>query len=105
VPGKYVLAIDAGSSGCRSLIIDLQGNLVSAASQEWAYDVPPEVAPVGKEFDAGKFWNIICSPIRESITKAGIAFSHTWDKFKVRPGKAKFVALTFGMEGSSIVKY
>jgi glycerol kinase len=75
VPGKYVLAIDAGSSGCRSLIIDLQGNLISSASQEWSYDVPPEVAPMGKEFDARKFWNIICSLIRESITKAGIASS------------------------------
>jgi glycerol kinase len=75
VPGKYVLAKDADSSGCRSLIIDLQGDLVSSASREWNYDVPREVAPMGKEFDAGKFWNIICSLIRESIAKAGIASS------------------------------
>ncbi len=75
MPGKYVLAIDAGSSGCRSLIIDLQGNLVSSATQEWTYDVPPEVAPMGKEFDARKFWGITCRLIKRSVKKAGIASS------------------------------
>jgi autoinducer 2 (AI-2) kinase len=73
VPGKYVLAIDAGSSGCRSIILDLKGNLASFASQEWFYDVPPEVAPMGKEFNAQKFWDIICQLIKESIKKSGIA--------------------------------
>lgn len=73
MPGKYVLAIDAGSSGCRSLIFDLRGNLVSFASREWTYDVPPEVAPMGKEFNAAKFWGIICQLIRESVKKAGVA--------------------------------
>jgi autoinducer 2 (AI-2) kinase len=74
VPGKYVVVVDAGSSGCRSLIIDLKGNLVSLAYQEWAYDVvPPEIAPMGKEFKPGKFWDIICRLIRESIKKADIS--------------------------------
>ncbi len=74
MPGKYVLAVDAGSSGCRSLIIDLKGNLISSAYQEWFYDVtPPEVAPMGKEFSPGKFWDIICLLIRESIKKADIS--------------------------------
>jgi len=73
VPGKHVLAIDAGSSGCRSFIFDLRGNLVSSASQEWSYDVPAEVAPMGKQFDAGKFWDIVCYLTRESIKKASIA--------------------------------
>jgi len=74
VPGKCVLAVDAGSSGCRSLIIDLKGNLVSSASQEWSYDVtPPEIAPMGKEFSPRKFWDIICHLIRESIKKADIS--------------------------------
>jgi len=74
VPGKCVLAIDAGSSGCRSLIIDLKGNLVSSASQEWSYDLTsPEIAPMGKEFSPRKFWDIICRLIRESIQKAEVA--------------------------------
>lgn len=74
MPGKYVVAVDAGSSGCRSLIIDLKGNLVSSAYQEWFYELtPPEVAPMGKEFSPRKFWDIICKLIRESIKKADIA--------------------------------
>jgi autoinducer 2 (AI-2) kinase len=73
VPGKYVLAIDAGSSGCRSLIIDLKGNLISSASQEWSYDIPPEIAPMGKQFDAKKFWGIVCRLIKKSMRKVGIA--------------------------------
>jgi len=74
VPNKYVLAVDAGSSGCRSLIIDLKGNLVSSAYEEWFYELtPPEVAPMGKEFSPRKFWDIICRLIRESIKKADVA--------------------------------
>ena len=70
---KYVLAIDAGSSGARSLITNLQGQPVSFASQEWTYDTPADVAPLGKEFDPGRFWEIICQLTGETIKKATIA--------------------------------
>ena len=70
---KYVLAIDAGSAGARSLIIDLQGQLISSARQEWTYDTSAEVAPLGKEFDPGRFWAILCQLIGEAIKKAAIA--------------------------------
>ena len=73
MPGKYVLAIDAGSSGCRAIIFDIRGKLISSASQEWFYEIPPELAPMGKEFDARKLWGIICKLIRQSIKKAGIS--------------------------------
>lgn len=70
---KYVLAIDAGSSGARSLITNLQGQLVSFASQEWTYDTPTDVAPLGKEFDPRRFWAILCQLMGEAIKKATIA--------------------------------
>jgi len=72
---KYVLAIDAGSGGGRALVIDLQGNLVSSASQDWSYDVPADAGPLGKEFDPEKFWGIICQLIAEAVKKAAIAAS------------------------------
>ncbi|OGO00856.1 MAG: hypothetical protein A2Y59_04800 [Chloroflexi bacterium RBG_13_52_14] len=72
MPGKYVLAVDAGSSGCRAIILDIRGKLISSASQEWFYEIPPDLAPMGKEFDARKLWGIICKLIRQSIKKAGI---------------------------------
>ena len=71
--GKYVLAIDAGSSGCRAIIFDIRGNLISSAYQEWFYEIPPDLAPMGKEFDARKLWGIICKLIRQSIKKADIS--------------------------------
>jgi sugar (pentulose or hexulose) kinase len=73
VSDKYVLAIDAGSSGARSLITNIQGQLVSFASQEWTYDTPTDVAPLGKEFDPRRFWDIICRLMGETIKKAAIA--------------------------------
>jgi len=72
LPDKYVLALDAGSSGGHSLITDLQGHVVSFAQQEWTYDTPAEVAPLGREFDPAGFWDIICQIIGEAITKAEI---------------------------------
>ena len=70
---KYVLAIDAGHSGARSLITNLQGEPVSFVSREWTYDTPAAVAPLGKEFDPGRFWDILCQLMRETIKKATIA--------------------------------
>lgn len=69
---KYVLAIDAGSSGVHVLISDLQGQPVSFLHQEWSYDIPAEVAPLGREFDPSEFWVIICQLIGESVKKAAI---------------------------------
>jgi sugar (pentulose or hexulose) kinase len=73
VPDKYLLAVDAGSSGCRAIVFDTRGRAVSSAAQEWSYEVPPDLAPMGKEFDAAKLWGIICKLIRQSIKKAGVA--------------------------------
>ena len=72
---RYVLAIDAGSGGGRALIIDLQGKLISSASQDWSYDVPADAGPMGKEFDPEKFWGIICQLIAEAVKKATVAAS------------------------------
>ncbi|KPJ51731.1 MAG: hypothetical protein AMJ37_04225 [Dehalococcoidia bacterium DG_18] len=70
---KYVLAVDAGSSGGHVLITDLQGHPVSFSQQEWTYDTPADVAPLGREFDATRFWGIICQLIGEAIKKAAIS--------------------------------
>ena len=66
---KYVLAIDAGSSGARSLITNIQGQLVSFASEEWTYDTPTDVAPLGKEFDPRRFWDILRRLMGETIRR------------------------------------
>jgi len=70
--GKYVLAIDAGSSGGRALIFDLQGGLVTSVSREWSYEVPADAGPMGKEFDPSMFWGVICKLIGEAIEGAAV---------------------------------
>jgi sugar (pentulose or hexulose) kinase len=69
---KYVLAIDAGSSSCRALVFDVGGSLVSSAYRKWKCDAPPEVAPLGREFNPAVFWDAVCQVSRESIGKAGV---------------------------------
>lgn len=70
---KYILAIDAGSGGGRAFIIDIRGNMISSASRDWYYYVPDDASPMGKEFDPGSFWEIICQLIAEAVKEAGIA--------------------------------
>jgi len=69
---KYVLAIDAGSSSCRALVFDVCGSLVSSAHRKWKYDAPPEVAPLGREFNPAVFWDTVCQVSRQSIGKADV---------------------------------
>jgi len=72
MPGKYVLAIDAGSSGGRALIFDLSGILISSAGREWTYNVPEDAGPMGKEFDPEEFWRFICELIGEAMAKGAV---------------------------------
>ena len=69
---KYVLAIDAGSSGCRALVFDVAGPVVSSACRRWTYDSPPDIGPLGREFNPAAFWDAICHVSRESVSKAGV---------------------------------
>ncbi len=45
---NYVLAIDAGTSGVRCLVADLNGRTVSLCSREWTYETPGEIAPLAR---------------------------------------------------------
>jgi len=69
---RYVLAIDAGTSGVRCLVADLNGRLASLCRGEWAYDTPDDIAPLGKEFDPNVFWDIICRNVSGAIRAANI---------------------------------
>ena len=70
---RYVLAVDAGSSGGRALVFDLQGNMLSSVAREWAYHVPDEAGPLGKEFSPEEFWGYICGLILEAVREAAVA--------------------------------
>lgn len=71
--GSYLLAIDAGTSGCRAVIADFKGGILSVATEEWTYDTPPGIAPLGREFHPAAFWGTICANVRQAMRAAGIA--------------------------------
>ncbi len=61
---KYLLAIDAGTSGVHCLIVDLKGRPIALSHRDWEYQSPVDIAPLGKEFDPDVFWRIICETVR-----------------------------------------
>ena len=66
---NYFLVIDAGTGGGRCLIFDDVGNLITMAYEEWTFSTPPEI-PMGKEFNPGEFWKIICNVSKKALQKA-----------------------------------
>jgi len=69
---KYLLAIDAGTSGVRCLLTGLEGQPVSLSHRGWVYETPDHIAPLGREFSASVFWSIICQGTRETIERGNI---------------------------------
>jgi sugar (pentulose or hexulose) kinase len=69
---RYVLALDAGTSGIRCLISDLHGQVVAVSRRDYNYHTPPEVAPLGKEFNTEELWQKVCDCIGKTIHIAGI---------------------------------
>ncbi len=69
----HILALDAGSSGARCLIVHPETGTVAVARQEWSYDEPPEIAPLGKSFDPEVFWSVLCDVTRQALASAGLS--------------------------------
>jgi autoinducer 2 (AI-2) kinase len=69
---EHVLAIDAGTSGVRCLVSDLNGKVISISRREWTYQSPAETGPMGREFNPDVFWDIICRSIGDALKAAKI---------------------------------
>ncbi|MBC7264430.1 MAG: FGGY-family carbohydrate kinase [Chloroflexi bacterium] len=67
-----VVALDAGSGSGRTVILDLEGNLLGAAAEEWTFHVPAD-EPFGSEFDPGEMWTTLARTTRRALSRAGIA--------------------------------
>jgi autoinducer 2 (AI-2) kinase len=84
----YLLALDAGTGAGRCLLYDDRGRAVARAYQPWDYCCPPELAPLGKEFDADAFWGILAAGARQCLVEAGVA-----------PGQVAAVSATSQRQG------
>ena len=70
--GRYIIALDAGTSGARCLAFDMEGNRLVGSAREWDYYTPQDAPSLAREFDPKAFWFIICQLIIETLSSGGI---------------------------------
>jgi autoinducer 2 (AI-2) kinase len=70
VAASYLLALDAGSSGGRCLIVDERGRKVACIREPWGYRSDPEAGPQSREFSADEFWSILSTLVRRALEEA-----------------------------------
>ena len=67
--GKYVMALDAGTTSNRAIVFDHSGKIVSVAQREFRQYYPQ---PGWVEHDALEIWETQLAVARESLEKAGL---------------------------------
>jgi autoinducer 2 (AI-2) kinase len=67
----HLLAVDAGTGGCRATVFTDQGQLVVEARRGWTL-VPDPRWPGSVGFDTAAAWDLITTCIRESLARAGL---------------------------------
>jgi xylulokinase len=69
---QYVIGIDIGTSGCKTLIIDGSGQVVGRAMQEYPLSTPQ---PGWSEQDPGHWWQAVKATVQQALS----AFDHVAD--------------------------
>jgi autoinducer 2 (AI-2) kinase len=69
---QYLMALDAGSGNCRSIIFTVDGREMACSSREWLHPTLPEY-PGSQVFDTGLNWRLMCESIREALEKSGVS--------------------------------
>jgi glycerol kinase len=65
----YLLALDQGTSSCRSIVFDADGHIIAMAQQELRQIYPQ---PGWVEHDAMDIWRLQLATAREALLKAGV---------------------------------
>lgn len=65
----YILALDQGTTSCRSVVFDKKGNIVSVAQKEFTQIFPK---PGWVEHDANEIWSTQAGMSTEALTKKNI---------------------------------
>lgn len=69
--GPYLLAIDAGTGSCRTVLFARGGEQVGYSQCEWTHREPAGV-PGGQEFDVAANWASIADCVAEVLARTGI---------------------------------
>ena len=71
--GKYIMALDAGTTSNRCILFDQKGQSVSLAQKEFTQRFPK---PGWVEHDPNEIWYTQSSVIKEAMAKADVTDSH-----------------------------
>ena len=66
---SHYLAVDLGTTGCRSILFDTNLNLISDSYREYALDTPKEK---WAQQDANLWWSLTVETAKEAISKSGL---------------------------------
>lgn len=66
---ELLVAIDVGTTGCRTIIFDTNGKIVSKSYQEYPTHFP---SPSWVEQDALEWWRAVCSTAKTAIKKSKV---------------------------------
>lgn len=64
---RYLLGIDLGTTGCKSMVFDLEGNILGKSYVEYDLIFTPE----GVEQDAELWWEHVCATAKDASAQAG----------------------------------
>jgi xylulokinase len=67
---RYIAAMDIGTSGCKSIVIDESGAVVASATEEYPLHSP---RPGWNEQDPEDWWRGACGSLRTAIAKSGLS--------------------------------
>ena len=66
---SHYLAVDLGTTGCRSILFDAKLNLIADSYREYALDTPKEK---WAQQDANLWWSLTLETAKEAIAKSGV---------------------------------
>jgi len=66
----YLIGIDAGTTGCKTMVFDTEGNIIAFAAQEYPTFYP---RPTWAEHDPLDWWAAVTSTVRRCLQKADAA--------------------------------
>ena len=65
---QYLLGIDLGTTGCKSMLFDLQGRILGSHYIEYGLIFTPE----GVEQDAEEWWQNTCLCVSSAVKESGV---------------------------------
>ena len=80
---RYVLIVDAGTSGPRCLVFNQNADVAGACAREWRYLAEEDASPLARAFDPDVLWSTFCELITGALREA-----------KVPPGGIAAVSVT-----------